>query len=149
MTGSGLEGISCLENVLTVDRRDCVHDVQISFSQYCSNQDEIHATMVKPFVRGRTVPSSDAGSKLSETASLKLNTLASEPGSSDFRALVIADMGYAERTFAVESRRRMISRRPMKTARRRLGSWRVDLSCSLTRSFDFVSASACTRKLNV
>ena len=64
--------------------------------------------MVKPFVRGRTVSSSDAGSKLSETASLKLNTLASEPGSSDFRALVIADMGYAERTFAVESRRCMI-----------------------------------------
>ena len=91
---------------LMVDSGDCVDDVQIRSLQCCSNQAEIHAAAVKPFVSGRTALSSDAGSKLSETPSLMLNTLASEPGSSDFRALVIADIGYVERTFAVESRRR-------------------------------------------
>ena len=58
MTGSGLESISCLGESftksgqdLTVDLSDCVYDVQISSLQYCSHQDEIHATVVKSFVR--------------------------------------------------------------------------------------------------
>ena len=30
---------------------DCVNDVQVDFLQYCSDQDEIHATISKSFIR--------------------------------------------------------------------------------------------------
>jgi len=114
VTGSGLESISCLGKSftksgqdLTVDLSDCVNDVQISSLQYCSDQDEIHATVVKSFVRvevplvrsscssvgattctGSGDPPSAApfcytGSKLGETVNLKVNTFASEAGSFD------------------------------------------------------------------
>ena len=33
-----------------VDLSDCLYDVQISSLQYCLDQDEIHATVVKFFV---------------------------------------------------------------------------------------------------
>ena len=90
-----------------MDLSDCVNDVQISSLQYCSDQDEIHATVVKSFVRvevplvrsscssvgattftGSGDPPSAApfcytGSKLGETVKLKVNTCASEAGSFD------------------------------------------------------------------
>ena len=92
---------------LTVDLSDCVNDVQISSLQCCSDQDEIHATVVKSFVRvevplvrsscssvgattctGSGDPPSAApfcftGSKLGETLNLKVGTFASEAGSFD------------------------------------------------------------------
>ena len=92
---------------LTVDLSDCVNDVQISSLQFCSDQDEIHATVVKSFVRvevplvrsscssvgattctGSGDPPSAApfcftGSKLGETENLKVNTFASEAGGFD------------------------------------------------------------------
>merc|ERR1711916_369628 len=58
ITGSGLESISCLGKSfsksgqdLSVDLSDCVNDVQINSLQYCSDQDEIHATVSKSFIR--------------------------------------------------------------------------------------------------
>merc|ERR1711945_84718 len=57
ITGSGLESISCLGKSfsksgqdLSVDLSDCVDDVQINFLQYCSDQDENHATVLKSLV---------------------------------------------------------------------------------------------------
>ena len=56
ITGSGLERIHCLGNSfsksgqdLTVDLSDRVKDFQINSLQYCSDQDEIHATVSKVF----------------------------------------------------------------------------------------------------
>ena len=84
-----------------------MNDVQISSLQCCSDQDEIHATVVKSFVRvevplvrsscssvGATTctgsgdppsatPFCYTGSKLGETVNLKVNTFASEAGSFD------------------------------------------------------------------
>ena len=116
VTGSGLESISGLGKLftksgqdLTLDLSDCVNDVQISSFQYCSNQDEIHASVVKSFVcvevplvrsscssvcattcTGSGDPPSPApfgytGSKLGEIVNLKVNTFASEVGSFDLR----------------------------------------------------------------
>ena len=36
---------------LLVDLSDCVNDVQINSLLYCSDQDEIHATVWKSFIR--------------------------------------------------------------------------------------------------
>ena len=36
---------------LSVDLSDCVNDVQINSLLYCSDQDEIHATVWKSFIR--------------------------------------------------------------------------------------------------
>ena len=36
---------------LSVDLNDCVNDVQVNSLQYCSDQDEIHATVSKSFIR--------------------------------------------------------------------------------------------------
>ena len=36
---------------LSVDLNDCVNDVQVNSLQYCSDQDEIHATISKSFIR--------------------------------------------------------------------------------------------------
>merc|ERR1712243_172364 len=114
LTGSGLESISCLGKSfsksgqdLSVDLSDCVNDVQINSLQYCSDQDEIHATVSKSFIRvdvprvrsscssvGATtctgsgdppsaVPFCYAGSKVGETVNLKVNSFDSEAGSFD------------------------------------------------------------------
>jgi prophage tail gpP-like protein len=114
ITGSGLESISCLGKSfsksgqdLAVDLSDCVNDVQINSLQYCSDQDEIHATVSKSFIRvdvplvrsscssvGATtctgsedppsaVPFCYTGSKLGETVNLKVNSFDSEAGSFD------------------------------------------------------------------
>ena len=37
--------------ILSVDLSDCVNDVQINSLLYCSDQDEIHATVWKSFIR--------------------------------------------------------------------------------------------------
>ena len=34
-----------------MDLNDCVNDVQVNSLQYCSDQDEIHATVSKSFIR--------------------------------------------------------------------------------------------------
>ena len=57
-TGSGILGASafslCRTSVrgqdLSVDLSDCVNDVQINSLLYCSDQDEIHATVWKSFI---------------------------------------------------------------------------------------------------
>ena len=90
-----------------MDLSDCVNDVQISSLQCCSDQDEMHATVVKSFVRvevtlvrsscssvGATTctgsgdlpsaaPFCETGSKLGEIVNVKVNSLASEAGSFD------------------------------------------------------------------
>ena len=92
-----------------MDWSGCVDDVQVSSFQYCSDQDEVHVTVVKPFVRvdvplvrssyssvgvvTRTgsgesfsaTPFCNTGSKLGEIANLKLNTPSSQAGSFDLR----------------------------------------------------------------
>ena len=45
------EQISVRGQDLSVDLNDCVNDVQINSLLYCSDQDEIHATVWKSFVR--------------------------------------------------------------------------------------------------
>ena len=58
VTENGVESISWLEKSFTksgqnlmVDLSECVNDVQISSLQYCSDQDEIHVTVIKPLGR--------------------------------------------------------------------------------------------------
>ena len=45
------EQISVRGQDLSVDLNDCVNDVQINSLLYCSDQDEIHATVWKSFIR--------------------------------------------------------------------------------------------------
>ena len=92
---------------LSVDLSDCVNDVQINFLQHCSDQDKIHATVSKSFIRvdmplvrsscnsvGATtctgsgdspsaIPFCYTGSKLGERMNLKVNSFDSEAGSFD------------------------------------------------------------------
>ena len=112
ITGSGLESVSCLGfsksgQDLSVDLSDCVNDVQINSLLYCSDQDEIHATVWKSFIRvdvplvrsscssvGATtctgsgdppsaVPFCFSGSKFCETVNLKVNSFDRVAGSFD------------------------------------------------------------------
>ena len=101
---------------LSVDLNDCVNDVQVNSLQYCSDQDEIHATVSKSFIRvdiplvrsscnsvdARTctgsgdppsaIPFCYTGSKLGERVNLKVNSFDSEADSFDLTGSGLEDI---------------------------------------------------------
>ena len=109
---------------LSVDLSDCVNDVQINSLQYCSDQDEIHATVSKSFIRvdvplvrsscssvGATtctgsgdppsaVPFCYPGSKLGERVNLKVNSFDSEAGSFDLTGSGLESIFCLRRSFS-------------------------------------------------
>ena len=113
---------------LSVDLSDCVNDVQINFLQYCSDQDEIHATVSKSFIRvdmplvrsscnsvGATtctgkenppsaIPFCYTGSKLGERVNLKVNSFDSEAGSFDLTGSGLESISCLGKSFQEWSR---------------------------------------------
>ena len=89
---------------ITIDLSDDVDDVQVNCLRYCTNRDEIHATVVEAFVRvdaplviqvcrrndvrqkrrsSHAAPFGYTGSKVAASVNLKVNTSASEAGGFD------------------------------------------------------------------
>ena len=103
---------------------DCVNDVQVDSLQYCSDQDEIHATISKSFIRvdvplvrsscnsiGATACTGSgdplsavhfcyAGSNLGERVNLKVNSFDSEAGSFDLMGSGLKSISCLRKSFS-------------------------------------------------
>ena len=109
---------------LSVDLSDCANDVQMNSLQYCSDQNEIHATVLKsficvdvPLVRSScssvgaktytgsedppsAVPFCYIGSKLGERVNLKVNSFDSEAGSFDLTGSGLKSISCLRKSFS-------------------------------------------------